>query len=211
MPVESDEESRRWSEAVESARGVTDAGRIRRRRNRVFLLLTAIIVASWLAGVVLALALPRSADDGSQEVPDSRVLAGLVVEGIGFAALVGGSCGLFEPVATSPVGDRSRPPLTRRQRRQAQRAIAGKQQLDPDRRMFLLALAAQNRRTTEGIVPLYGAILLFNSFSLFIDPKPFQIVLFGLVVALFAIAAAQLTLIYRRSGRFIEQNGDPAG
>lgn len=211
MPVESDEESRRWSEAVESARGVTDAGRIRRRRNRVFLLLTAIIVASWLAGVVLALALPRSADDGSQEVPDSRVLAGLVVEGIGFAALVGGFVWALRTGRYVARWRSIAAPLTRRQRRQAQRAIAGKQQLDPDRRMFLLALAAQNRRTTEGIVPLYGAILLFNSFSLFIDPKPFQIVLVGLVVALFAIAAAQLTLIYRRSGRFIEQNGVPAG
>lgn len=208
MSAETDEEARRWSEAADLAQGLAVAGRLRQRRNRLFLFSTALIVLSWLAGVILALVLPHS-DDGGEGVPDIRIFIGLVVEAIGFAALIGG---LVWARRTGRYVARWRSiaaPLTRRQRRHAQRMIAGKEQLDPDRKVYLIALAVQNRRTTEGAVPLYGAILLFNSFNLFSDPQPFQIALSGLVVALFAVAAVQLTLLYRRSGRFIVQNGDP--
>lgn len=211
MPDESDEESRRWSEAVDLAHGITDAGRLRRRRNRVFLLLVALIVLSWLAGVVLAVLLPTSVGDGSRDVPDSRVVGGLVVEAVGFAVLIGGFVWARRTGRYVTRWRSIAAPLSRGQRRQAQRMIAGKEQVRPDRREYLLALAEQNRRTTEGIVPLYGAILLINSFTLFVDPKPFQVVLFVLVMALFAFAAVQLATLYRRSGRFLDRNGmEPA-
>jgi hypothetical protein len=203
--MEADEEARRWSEADELAAGIADPARVRDRRNRVFLVLTALIGVSWVTGVALAFALPHGVDSGERDVSDVRATAGLAVETIGFLALVGG---FIWARRTGRYVTRWRSiaaPLTRAQRRQAQRVIAGKAPLRPDRTEYLLALAGQNRRTTEGIVPLYGAILLFNSFTLLIDPAPYQVAISSVVVVLFAVAAVQLVLVYRRSGRFIDR------
>ena len=209
MPPEADEDARRWSEATALANGVSDSVRVRERRNRVFLVLTALIGASWATGVVLAFALPH-AHRGSGDVSDARLDAGLVVAAMGFVALIGGFIWALRTGRYVTQWRSISAPLTRGQRRQAQRVIAGRAPLEPDRTEYLLALAGQNRRTTEGIVPLYGAILLLNSFTLLVDPRPYQIVLSSVMVVLLAVAAVQLALVYRRSGRFIARNSPRA-
>lgn len=186
------------------AAGIDDPIRRRARRSRTFLFLTAVIALSWLFGIIAALALPHAS--GHRDLPDSRALAALAIEGIGFLAVVGGFIWARRTGRYIVRWRSISSPLTRRQRRLAQRAIAGKVSLEADRTPYLLALASQNRRTTEGMTPLYGGILLLESASVLLNQRPFLLALAGIVVILFIVAAVQLMLVYRRSGRFLAQH-----
>ena len=199
------DDDRRWAEAEAMAAGVDDPARRRSRRNRVFLFLVAVIVLSWVTGIVVVLALPHGAGarGGDGDISDARAIVALAVEGVGVVVMIAGFIWAVRAGRYIVRWRSIASPLSRRQRRQAQQAIAGKAALEPDRTRYLLALAVQNRRTTEGITPLYGGILLINSVSFLLNPAPYTAVFSLIVVVLFAVAAVQLALVYRRSGRFL--------
>ena len=163
-----------------------------------------LIIGSWALGFFGALLAPRgvfaagaTADDSSDSALALILIPiGLVIEVGGFiwAARTGRFVTRWRSIAA---------PLTTRQKRSAQRQIRGKERLDPAREPFLLALAAQNRLTIEGITPIYGGFTVLVLGAIVLQASLLSVVLDVVALALFAVAAVQLTVIYRASGRFL--------
>lgn len=195
----------RWAAAARLADGQSDDG-LRRRRTRVFVWLGALVLVSWAVGVVLALVLApatgsshASGGDGVQLLVQLLLLLlGLVVGIVGFvwAFRSGHYVTRWQSVSS---------PLSRAEQRSVRRQIAGKEPIDDEHADIVAAVAAQNRRATLGILPIFGAVMLFAaSTAVSTDSLPIKLIE---LVASFAVVLGlvQLAVQYRRAGRFLSE------
>lgn len=195
----------RWAAAARLADGQSDDG-LRRRRTRVFVWLGALVLVSWAVGVVLALVLApgtgsshASGGDGVQLLVQLLLLLlGLVVGIVGFvwAYRSGHYVTRWRSVSS---------PLSRAEQRSVRRQIAGQEPIDDEHADIVFAVAVQNRRATLGILPIFGAVMLFaTSTAVSTDSLPIKLIE---LVASFTVVLGlvQLALQYRRAGRFLSE------
>lgn len=195
----------RWAAATRLADGQSDDG-LRRHRTRVFVWVVALVLVSWAVGVVLALVLApatgsnhASGRDGVQLLVQLLLLLlGLVVGIVGFvwAFRSGHYVTRWRSVSS---------PLSHAEQRSVRRQIAGKEPIDDEHADIVAAVAAQNRRATLGILPIFGAVMLFAaSTAVSTDSLPIKLIE---LVASFAVVLGlvQLAVQYRRAGRFLSE------
>jgi hypothetical protein len=198
-------EAERWAAAARLADGQSDDGLLR-RRTRVFVWVGALVLVSWAVGVVLALVLPstigsthaRGGDGAQLLVQLVLLLLGLGVGIVGFvwASRSGHYITRWRSVSS---------PLSRAEQRSVRRQIAGKEPLDDEHAAIVAAVAAQNRRATLGVLPIYGAAMLFAA-STAVSTDSLPIKLLELVASLaFVVGLVQLAFQYRRAGRFLSE------
>jgi len=103
-------------------------------------------------------------------------------------------------------------PLSRPERKTVRKQLAGKVPVDPDRLPLLLAIARQNQRITQGLVPLFaGLILLFVGITIG-STLPYAPYLSSVVGALLLVAFVQVAVVYASTARFIRtHNAQPSG
>ena len=85
------------------------------------------------------------------------------------------------------------------------RQIAGKEPIDDEHADIVVAVAVQNRRAMLGILPIFGAVMLFAaSTAVSTDSLPIKLIE---LVASFAVVLGlvQLAVQYRRAGRFLSE------
>ena len=198
-------EALRWAAA--EARAAHAPYRPGRDRAAVATVLLLVASAAVLGGA-FALLLPRAEIDGTRPAvvaEEARRLAGL---GLGIAGLLVFFVGVPWAISTGRIGSRLSSvigPLTVPERRWAKRVVAGKELLDATKLPVLLALAAQDRRTSLGLVPLMVSIALLVTSSALVVGDPMLIVLQLVVVVVLVAALVQLALVYRRAGRFLDR------
>lgn len=198
-------EAERWAAAARLADGQSDDGLLR-RRTRVFVWVGALVLVSWAAGVVLALVLPSTigsthakGGDGAQLLVQLVLL--LLGLGVGIVGFVWASRSGHYITRWRSVSS----PLSRAEQRSVRRQIAGKEPLDDERAAIVAAVAAQNRRATLGVLPIYGAAMLFAA-STAVSTDSLPIKLLELVASLaFVVGLVQLAFQYRRAGRFLSE------
>ncbi|WP_155865137.1 hypothetical protein [Gryllotalpicola ginsengisoli] len=206
-PETDSEADRRWAAAAQLAAGVND-DRLRGRRVRVLLWVGLLVIASWVAGFVLALVLPAAASTPStgEANVSARLFAALIVMAIG---LVVGLVGFIWGIRTGHYIARWRAvtsPLSMKEKRAVRKQINGKAPVDQQHLDIILASAEQTRRAVLGIAPLYAAVVLFVVSEAIVTDAVLERLLALFASVMFAIAAVQLVVAYRRAGRFIEQN-----
>lgn len=198
-------EAERWAAAARLADGQSDDGLLR-RRTRVFVWVGALVLVSWAVGVVLALVLPSTigsthakGGDGAQLLVQLVLL--LLGLGVGIVGFVWASRSGHYITRWRSVSS----PLSRAEQRSVRRQIAGKEPLDDEHAAIVVAVAAQNRRATLGVLPIYGAAMLFAA-STAVSTDSLPIKLLELVASLaFVVGLVQLAFQYRRAGRFLSE------
>ncbi|ROP60568.1 hypothetical protein [Curtobacterium sp. PhB115] len=193
----------RWAAAARLAAGQSDDSLLR-RRTRVFVWAGALVLISWAVGVVMALVLPSTigstdaGGDDAQLVQLVLLLLGLVVGIVGFvwAYRSGHHITRWRSVSS---------PLSRAEQRSVRRQIAGREPIDDEHADIVAAVAVQNRRATLGILPIFGAAMLFAA-STAVSTDSLAIKLLELVASLaFVVGLVQLAFQYRRAGRFLSE------
>jgi hypothetical protein len=100
-------------------------------------------------------------------------------------------------------------PLTPGDRRSAQRQFAGKERVIERHIPVLRSIAHQERRTTQGIVPVYGGVMLIASSGLLgADDVLLVVSNSGVLVTGFALVA-YVSVRYRQAGRFLDASKSP--
>lgn len=195
----------RWAAAAKLADGVPDDD-FHKRRTRILIRLAALLIGSWIVGVVIAVFfVPRGAHQSrSNNGPsEGQAIAQLVFLALGFIV---GVVGFIWAKRTGHYITRRRAvtsPLNRAEKKAVRKQIKGKAELDHAHLVTILAVASQNRRATLGMVPIYSALVLFAVATAIGSNRPF-VKLLELVASLLLVAtAAQLIVFYRRAGRFI--------
>jgi hypothetical protein len=156
------EADQRWAAAQKIADGEMD-DRMPRRRRAVWLWIAALFIGTLLLGVLLSAILPRpaAAPSSDSEGWTARLIAGLVFQ---VTALIVGIGGFTWAVRTRRYITRWRAvasPLTLRERKWVIKQIRSAAPVDEERkRSVVLAVAAQNRRGTWGVLPLYCCLTL---------------------------------------------------
>lgn len=196
----------RWAAAEDLARGETDED-LPRRRNRVIAQVAVLITASWLAGVVLALVF--FPDGGTTRIEDGPGTAQLIAQFVFLVlGLLIGVVGFVWAKRSGHYVTRWRAvasPLDRREKKSVRRQITGKEAPSHDRLFVLVAAAKQSRRAVLGVAPIYGALLLLAVSTAIGANALFLKVLELGVSVLFVVAAAQMVILYRRMGTFIDR------
>ncbi|MBX0301148.1 hypothetical protein K2F54_14325 [Cryobacterium sp. 1639] len=199
----------RWAAAQTIADGAMDE-RMPRRRRIVWLWLSALIIGSWLLGFALAMILPRTAtvSEGDDAGVSTRVIAGLVFQGIGLLIAI---VGFIWALRTRRYITRWRAvvsPLNLRERKWVLKQIrSGTPVEDERKKAVVLAAAAQNRRSSQGMLPLFfGLTLMFLGTGV---ASSLAVVLWLELAAVlaFIILLAVLGRDYRRAGSYLEQFG----
>jgi hypothetical protein len=203
------EADRRWAAAQKIADGEMDE-RMPRRRRIVWLWVSALVIGSLLLGVVLTAVLPRPDDTPSSDGGGwtARLIAGAVFQAI---ALVVGVGGFIWAVRTKRYITRWRAvasPLNLRERKWVIKQIRSATPVDDDRkRSVVLAVAAQNRRATLGILPVYCClVLLAVSVGLLSTWAAIAWLELAVVLA-FLVTFAFIARDYRRAGGYLETFG----
>lgn len=196
----------RWAAAEALARGDADAG-LPKHRNRVIAHIAALIAASWLAGVVLALVfLLEGANTRADEGPrTAQLITQIVFLALGF--LIGIS-GFIWARRSGHYVTRWRAvasPLNKHERRSMRRQITGKDAPNHEHLLILIAAAQQSRRAVLGVAPIYAALLLFAVSTAIGANVLFLTILELGVSVLFVVAAIQMVILYRRMGTFIDR------
>ena len=199
-------DSERWTAAARLAEGLTDDGTLR-RRTRVLIWVGTLVLVSWAAGVGLALILPTAGHgDPTSDTSTVRLLVQVALLAIGF--IVGG-VGFAWAYRTGHYITRWRfvsSPLSRAEKRSVQRQIAGNEPLDAEHAGVVSAVAAQSRKATLGIAPIYAAMMLFAVSTAVSTDVLFLRLLEVIVSACFIAAFVQLAVMYRRAGRFLARH-----
>ncbi|MBF4590417.1 hypothetical protein [Curtobacterium sp. VKM Ac-1395] len=198
-PVDPD----RWTAAARLAEGLTDDGTLR-RRTRVLVWVGTLVLLSWAAGVGLALILPTAGHgDQTGDTSTVRLLVQVALLAVGF--IVGG-VGFAWAYRTGHYITRWRfvsSPLSRAEKRSVQRQIADKEPLDAEHADIVTAVAAQSRRATLGMAPIYAAMMLFAASTAVSTDVLYLRLLEVAVSACFIAVFVQLAVMYRRAGRFL--------
>lgn len=192
----------RWAAAWKLAEGVPDAGSVRRRR-RVLLWVTALVVGSMLIGVAVALAVPGPRRHPSAEGLSPWDVLGFAVTGVGFLVAL---AGFFWARRTGRYITRWRyvtSPLAAAERKSVMKQIRGKHDLDLVHRDVVIAAARQMRRGTEGVLPLWAGLALMSLGQLIRSHLWIVTALAVVALALFAIAGIAGAWDYRRFGTFL--------
>jgi hypothetical protein len=197
----------RWAAAHQLAHGELDE-RMSDRRWMVWLWIVVVIVAASILGAQLTRVLPSSASgDSVDPSPASLVMSGvLLVLAIGI-----GLAGTFWAAVTGRLVTRWRAvasPLTMRDRRWVLRQIRTAAPVDDEtKRSVVLAVAAQNRRSTLGVAPLHASLVLI-ALSAGLRAESMVIVwLEAVVVVGFLLAYILLARGYRLAGRYLKNFG----
>lgn len=202
--------ARRWAAAQTIADGAMD-DRMPRRRRTVWLGISALIIGSWVLGFVFAMILPRSAPDSQADEAgvSARVIVGLIFQGIGILIAI---VGFIWAVRTHRYITRWRAvvsPLNPRERKWVLTQIrSGTAVVDERRESVVLAAAAQNRRSAQGLSPLlFGLTLTFLGTGV---GSPLAVVVWLELAAVLAFIGvfAVMARDYRRAGVYLEQFGD---
>lgn len=204
-----DASAARWRAADELAQGVADEG-LGRRRGRVLAWVIGLVIASWLAGFVLAFVLPRPVHHATSAGMSVREVAGLTLSAAGFlVALVGFVWG----VRTKHYVKRWRAvtsPLKRSERKSVMKQIRGRRPLDPEHADTIIAAARQLRRASLGIAPLYAGLSLMILGFVVSTTVLVSLILCVISLALFVAAGIQLLVYYRQMGAFLSAQDGPA-
>jgi hypothetical protein len=154
---------RRWAAARSIAGGEMDA-RMPKRRRVTLLWISFLMVACWVIGALSALLLPPPALGAATEDDtwSARLIAASIFLLIG---LVVGVVGFVWAVRTRRYITRWRAvasALSVRERRWVTKHIRSATPVeDEGKRLVVLAIAAQNRRATVGVLPLYFSTTMF--------------------------------------------------
>lgn len=200
----------RWAAASQIADGVTDDG-FHKRRARILLQIVAIVIGSWIVGFVIALLLiPKAGSSHATDAAptDPQLIADFVFLGLGLAVGIGG---FIWARRTGHYITRWRAvssPLNRREKKSVRRQISGKTEVDREHLKVVVAIANQNRRATLGIAPVYLAVVLI-AIGQAIGSDQLSVKFLELAASLlFVVTAIQLTVLYRRAGRFVDTHSD---
>ena len=199
----------RWDAAAKLASGIVDE-KFRSRRRKTVAWISALIVACMLVGVAFGLWLLSNDGDETtrNDSMESRLVMQFIFLGLGLVVGIGGfiwarRSGRYITRWRAVIS-----PLNLREKKSVRRQLAGKDPADEEHLPVLLAIAQQNQRVTQGIAPIYAALLLFNVAQSFTAPSWF--IYFTLVIAvLFIVAGAQLAVAYRRTNAFIRAHTAP--
>lgn len=191
-----------WTRAARLADGLPDEG-IDRRRTRALIWVGVLVLASWAAGVALAMVLPAprhgDADSTIRMILQLTLLViGAVVGGVGFtwAFRTGHYITRWKSISS---------PLSPEERRSVRRQIAGRERLDEEHAALVVAIAAQGRRSTLGMVPIYSAMMLFAAATA-VSTDVLVLRLMEVVASTgIAVSFVLLAVQYRRSGRFLAE------
>jgi hypothetical protein len=199
----------RWAAAQQLARGETDA-RMPTRRWMVWLWLPVSIAAVWALGVLWTLVLPAiGSGTGAERIPSpsSQVASGVLLA----LAIAIGLPGCLWAANTGRLVPRWRlvsSPLTMRDRKWVMKSIRSAAPVDDDvKRSVVLAVAAQNRRSTLGQAPLFTSLVLL-AVSAGIRTSSTAIAWLEMVVVIaFLLAYFLLIRDYILAGRYLDKFG----
>ena len=199
----------RWAAAQKIADGEMDE-RMPRRRRIVWLWLSALIIGSVLLGVLLTAVLPPPGGDSGNDDDgwSARLIIGALFQVI---ALVVGIGGFSWAVRTGRYVTRWRAvasPLKLRERTWVIRQIRSAAPVDDDRkRSVVLAVATQNRRAAEGVVPIHVCLVML-AVSVGLLSTWAAITALELVVVLsFMVLYVFIARDYRRAGVYLATFG----
>lgn len=201
-PVTDPAGAERWAAAARLADGQSDDG-LRRRRTRVFVWVGALVLASWAVGVVLA---PGTGSDHASGDGGVQLLVQLLLLLLGLVVGIVGFVWAFRSCHYVTRWRSVSSPLSRAEQRSVRRQIAGKEPIDDEHADIVVAVAVQNRRATLGILPIFGAVMLFAaSTAVSTDSLPIKLIE---LVASFTVVLGlvQLAVQYRRAGRFLSEH-----
>lgn len=195
----------RWAAASKLADGVLDDG-FQKRRNRILIRLAVLVAAAWLAGIVIALLfLPKTGSGHSAGGGTSiQQLTGQIVFlvlgfGVGIVGFIWARRTGHYVTRWSAVAS----PLNLAEKKSVRRQISGKESIDTEHLPVIVAIATQNRRATIGIAPIYAAIVLFATATA-IGTNVVSLKITELAASLLiVVAATQLFVLYRTTGRFV--------
>jgi F0F1-type ATP synthase membrane subunit c/vacuolar-type H+-ATPase subunit K len=195
----------RWAAAAQLANGVVDDG-VHRRRRVALTWITAVVLGSMLVGFALGFWM-LSNDGGvstTEESRGQRLLLTFIFLGLGSTVGIGGFIWAFRTKRYITRWSAVISPLNRSEKKSVRRQLAGKIPADEARLPVLVAIARQNQRVTEGIVPMLTAVVLINLAQSITGPDYFKY--FSLVIGvLFVVTGVQLTVGYRRGAGFIQR------
>jgi hypothetical protein len=199
----------RWAAAASLAEGVADTG-LRKRQRNTFLWLGALIVFSLALGFMLAFWLVPDAASVASEVDesglDARLWATVIIGSIGLVLGVGG---FIWARRTGRYITRWRAvisPLNMAEKKSVRQQLAGKDPADQEHLPTILAIAKQNQLVTQGIIPLYGAIVLMDLATAFVSSSDLLRYLNVTLALMFVGLGVYLAIIYRRTERFIDSH-----
>lgn len=206
VKVTDDSAEERWARAAQLAEGVED-DQLRRRRSRFLWFLIGLLAVGFVGGLVAGLLLPKAtsvqADDA--ELP-ARFFVGVAVAGCGFVVV---TAGLIWAKVTGRFITRWRAvwsPLNRKERASFLKQIKLKEPVDEQHLPILIAGAVQGRRSTLGVAPLYGGIVLLLTGSLILGTgATFGFWIYLVCIGLYVALAVVLIVAYRQIGRFLER------
>jgi hypothetical protein len=196
----------RWAAAAQIASGVVDDG-VHRRRRVALTWISAVVLGSMLVGFAFGFWM-LSNDGGVSTTDDSRgqrMLLTFIFLGLGLVVGVGGLIWAFKTKRYITRWSAVISPLNLIEKKSVRRQLAGKFPADEARLPVLVAIARQNQRVTEGIVPILTAVVLINVAQSFTAPDYFKYL--SLVIGvLFVVTGVQLTVGYRRGAAFIQRH-----
>ncbi|MGY4857674.1 hypothetical protein [Cryobacterium sp. AP23] len=202
------EADQRWAAAQKIAAGGIDE-RMPRRRRIVLLWISVFFVGSLLLGVVLTAVLPPL-DTSEAEVEgwSPRVIAGYLFQGAGVLI---GVVGFVWAIRTDRYITRWRAvasPLRARERKWVQKQIRTGAPIDDEQKMsVVLAIAAQNRSATLGVLPIFACSTLIAVGVGLSSPWDLIAWVELVVVLAFIVLFALLARDYRRAGVYLDTFG----
>ena len=202
---------RRWAAAAAIAGGGMD-DRMPIRRRTVWLWLAAamvgVLVVPIVLGLVLGAVLPRSGGHSDGDRGETWAIVGLSIQAVGLVVMISGLIWAKRTHRFIPRWRAVASPLALKERRWVLRQVRGQSPVDDDRRLsVVLAVADQNRRSTETFLPLLVGVLL-NFVGVGVSSGwQYPVWLQLLVGAAFLVSVGLLARDYQRAGSYLDTYG----
>jgi hypothetical protein len=151
---------------------------------------------------------PQTVDQRGR-IDGNQIVGQLIFGGVGAIVMVGGFVwalvtGRFVSAWRAVIG-----PLNWKERRSVRRQLAGKHPVEQSRLPVTIAIAHQNQRVTEALLPIYGGILLLNvPVAMGADDALSRYLSVVVSLSLIAVGAVLFTA-YKRTDVFLDTHSVP--
>jgi hypothetical protein len=202
----------RWEAAAALARSVAVSKKHSRRWWTWAWIGASVIAVGAIAFSLTSWIAPVDKGEGVAFVPSRPAVQSTL---IALAVLVL-TYGVFWASVTERYVERSSTimsPLSRAERRSVRRQLAGKAPTDESRIAIILAIARQNQRITEGLVPQYVSLFLYYAWIEVgaVDSTAAYMPYLRVAVATTLVGSTlYLAIVYVRTARFIRAHPVPA-
>jgi hypothetical protein len=202
---ETSDDDARWEEAAQIAKSVGEAGLFPRRVAVVVWIGLAVVVMILFATVLVIPPILAGDENGSADWPSVPILVSLIGAGMSLGGLAWAiKTNRFYSQWHSVIS-----PLTTRDRRSVQRQFAGKERALETRVPVLRAIAQQERRTTQAVVPVSGGVILSTLGGLIDSDGVFIVVSSSGLLCMSAVMVVHLVVRYRQAGEFLLAHDSP--